>query len=368
MLTKGDEYPIHQTAEPIAYAGTDRNFYDRYFFNGYTWDGSSFFGAAFGVYPHLNIMDASFSVVIDGVQHNIHASRVLHMERLDLQVGPISIDIIEPLTSLRIRVDSPEHDFKADVTFHKRAKALEEPRFTYRQGPRSFMDYTRMTQNGTYEGWIEVKGKRIEITRDKFVGTRDRSWGVRPVGMADPQPLAPARDPQFYWIWSPLNFENAITLYHNNADADGKSWNTAAVLCPTGDGEPTKMKSCRSEIDFMSGSRHAKGAKLFFEKPNGGQIEIKVTPKWHFYMVGLGYGSPDWNHGGYKGELEVGYDCFRTDEITSCAPPHLHIQAFSEVEMVDEGGPVQKGAGVLEQMIIGPHAPSGFKELLDMAP
>jgi pyruvate dehydrogenase E1 component alpha subunit len=43
MLTKGDEYPIHQTAEPIAYSGTDRNFYDRYFFNGYKDDGSDFF-------------------------------------------------------------------------------------------------------------------------------------------------------------------------------------------------------------------------------------------------------------------------------------------------------------------------------------
>ncbi|HQR91626.1 MAG TPA: hypothetical protein PLH31_20595, partial [Caulobacter sp.] len=30
-LTWGDDYPIHQTPEPVAYAGTDRNFYDRYF-------------------------------------------------------------------------------------------------------------------------------------------------------------------------------------------------------------------------------------------------------------------------------------------------------------------------------------------------
>ncbi|WP_293542506.1 hypothetical protein, partial [Phenylobacterium sp.] len=29
MLTKGDDFPIHQTPEPIAVSGTDRNFYDR---------------------------------------------------------------------------------------------------------------------------------------------------------------------------------------------------------------------------------------------------------------------------------------------------------------------------------------------------
>ena len=63
MLTKGDDFPIHQTPEPIAYAGSDRNFYDRYFFNGYSTDGEVFFGAAHGVYPQLNIMDAIFIAV-----------------------------------------------------------------------------------------------------------------------------------------------------------------------------------------------------------------------------------------------------------------------------------------------------------------
>ena len=57
MLTKADDFPLHQTPEPMAFAGTDRNFYDRFFFNGYAPDGSVFFAAALGVYPQLNIMD-----------------------------------------------------------------------------------------------------------------------------------------------------------------------------------------------------------------------------------------------------------------------------------------------------------------------
>ena len=51
MLTKADDYPVHQTADPIAYTATsDRNFYDRYFFNGYARDGSVYFAAALGLY------------------------------------------------------------------------------------------------------------------------------------------------------------------------------------------------------------------------------------------------------------------------------------------------------------------------------
>ncbi len=75
MLTKADDYPIHQTAEPVAYSGTDRNFYDRYFFNGYQRNGDVFFAGALGVYPHLNVMDASFCVIHQGKQYNVHASR-----------------------------------------------------------------------------------------------------------------------------------------------------------------------------------------------------------------------------------------------------------------------------------------------------
>ena len=49
VLGRGDDYPIHQMPEPVAYAGTDRNFYDRYFFNGYAPDGTGFFAIALGV-------------------------------------------------------------------------------------------------------------------------------------------------------------------------------------------------------------------------------------------------------------------------------------------------------------------------------
>lgn len=82
MITKGDDYPLHQTPEPIAYTGANRNFYDRFFFNGYTADGSVFSAAAMGIYPYLNILDGAFSVVMDGIQHNVYGSRVRHMQQL----------------------------------------------------------------------------------------------------------------------------------------------------------------------------------------------------------------------------------------------------------------------------------------------
>src|SRR5215213_9370430 len=126
MLSKGDDYPLHQTPEPVAYAGTDRNFYDRYFFNGYAPDGSGFFALAFGIYPHLNVADAHFSVIRGGVQHCLHASRELGMERMDLQVGSIRIEVIEPLQVIKVTVDGK--GIAAELIFTGRAFPIEEPR------------------------------------------------------------------------------------------------------------------------------------------------------------------------------------------------------------------------------------------------
>jgi hypothetical protein len=367
MLSKADDYPVHQLPEPIATSGTDRNFYDRYFFNGYTADGAVFFAAALGVYPHLNVMDASFSVIEGGVQRNLRASRLLNMERMDTKVGPIAIEVIEPLKKLRLRVGANEHGIEADLIFTARAPAVEEPRFTYRQGPRTIMDYTRLTQNGSYEGFIAIKGQRIAVESRSFVGTRDRSWGVRPIGLSDPQGVAPPRPPQFYWLWAPLNFEDRFMLYHNNADGAGTPWNTASVIGALGDAQAVHMASCGSQLTFKSGTRHAKSAVIETVDPQGARWRVTLTPKFNFYMSGIGYMHPEWGHGHYKGENALGYDEYETAKVNENDPRFLHVQAFCEAKLSGPGGE-HSGHGVLEQLIIGPHAPSGFKEIFDLAP
>src|SRR5207247_3145051 len=82
MLTAFDDYLIHQTPEPVAHPGTgDRNFYDRHFFNGFSREGDLFFGAALGLYPNRRVMDAAFTVIRDGRQQSVHASRLAPAER-----------------------------------------------------------------------------------------------------------------------------------------------------------------------------------------------------------------------------------------------------------------------------------------------
>lgn len=367
MITKGDDFPLHQSPEPIAYSGTDPNFYDRYFFNGYSKDGRIFFAVAMGVYPHNNVIDASFCVLIDGIQYDLHASGNLGMERMNTKVGPIEVRVLEPLQSLQIIVGENEHNIQADITFHKRAAVVEEPRFTRRIGPRTLMDLTRMTQNGCYEGWIDVDDHHLELQKNSVWGTRDRSWGVRPIGTIPAEELVNLFGKQFYWLWAPLNFDDEISLYHINADETGKPWNEASVLSHTDGSAARKQAKCSSSLDFYPGTRHASHAQIRCENDQGEEVLIELKPKQHFLMRGLGYGNPDWPHGAKKGELVVGFERTALADVSSCVPPYLHIQAFVEATMTLPDGSQKHGCGVLEQYIVGPHAPSGFTESMDMA-
>ena len=109
MLSKFDDYPIHQTAEPIAHpASSDRNVYDRYWFNGYKDDGEFYFGIGTAIYPHLGIMDCGFSIVRDGQQHAFHASRRAPNDPSETQVGPFRLEISEPMRNLRVTLDENE--------------------------------------------------------------------------------------------------------------------------------------------------------------------------------------------------------------------------------------------------------------------
>ena len=361
MLSKGDDFPIHQTPEPIAYSGTDRNFYDRYFFNGYNPDGSGFFAVAFGVYPHLNIADAHVSVIRNGVEYCVHASRVLNMERMDLVVGPIRIEVLEPLQKLRVTLAHTD-GLAAEFTFDGRAFPIEEPRFIRRNGPRTFMDYTRLTQNGHYSGWIEVDGER-EALAPGCVGTRDRSWGVRPVGLGDPQPLAPAATPGFFWQWTPLNFDDRSVFFHFTADSTGIPWNTRAVVCPDGAGPDEMMHTdaARMTVDFVEGTKHAKTARLTIPLENQPDLSISFEPLSKFQMRGIGYIHPKWGHGRYQGDLVVEREDIDLESLDPNAIENLHIQAISRVTMSQDGRPDQVGMGVFEQLVLGPYAPYGFK-------
>ena len=369
MLTAFDDFPLHQTGQPIAHtASGDPNHYDRYFFNGYDAAGSLYFAAAMGLYPNRYVVDAAFSVVVlgaDGIrrQSSVFASaRAPKDRRHATTVGPVAVLVEEPLRRLRITVDAPEQGLRAEVTFVHRTAALEEPHFLWRRGTHLIFDYTRLTQWGTWSGWIEVDGVRHAVDATQVMGTRDRSWGVRPVG--ERPPGSPASFDQFYWLWAPVNFDDGCLHFDVNEYADGHAWHGSGFVVPLGDGEPEQAVRAEYDLRWQPGTRHADAFELRLHRSGGAVTTARFEPIFHFPMLGIGYGHPEWRHGGDKGERAVGGQRWELPLADALAPQHVHVQTLCRVTRHD--GAV--GTGILETLAIGPHEPTALTGMLDGAP
>jgi hypothetical protein len=101
-------------------------------------------------------------------------------------------------------------------------------------------------------------------------------------------------------------------------------------------------------------------ATLEFTRASGELEIVDLEPTLTFRMRGAGYSHPVWGHGRWHDELVVGGETHRIDELDSLDPSCLHVQ-----QVVRARWGARTGIGVLEQAVLGPHAPSGFTGYTD---
>ncbi len=378
MITEFDEFPIHQTSDPIAVPATsDRNVYDRYWFNGSDHAGAFVFEVGFGLYPNRFVQDGHLSVVQAGVQHSFHASGRAPDERADTRVGPLRIEAPKPLREVRVVLEPNETGIACDLTFRATTIALEEPKNRLREGTRTLMENSRFTQFGRWEGSFGIGGVRTEVRPETTIGTRDRSWGVRPVG--EPEAGAPGRlsRPGVYWVWAPLHFDDWCSHYGTFQDPAGRPTQLSACLLPRHaslasiprgvDPGVREMAEMGHRIRWRKGTRWPEGAALHFVSREGVAYEVELEPLARFQMHGIGYQHPQWAHGCWRGELVTAAESWRLDELDPLLPQHIHVHTICRARMRGDGRE-RDGHGLLETISFGPHAPSGFRSILDGAP
>lgn len=375
MISDFDDFPIHQVSRPVNQPGpSDRNFYDRYWFNGFDRDGAFDFEFAFGIYPNRRVMDAHFSVAIGGRQHSFHASRRAPWERSELAVGPLSLEVREPMRVVRVRLGPNDSGMTCDLTFRARTAPTQEPNNVMHDELRVIMDSCRFMQFGAWQGHFELEGQRTAVEARQTAGARDRSWGVRPVG--EPEAGAPGRlttEPGVYWVWAPIDFGDVCTQFRTFEDRDGNPTELSAAIVPaygsTADIprgiEPghREMQSATHRIEWISGTRRPKRAEIELIARGGEHHLITLEPLMRFHLLGLGYQHPEWGHGCWKGEEVTGHEVWSLDDLDPLDYKQVHLHEICRARM---GGRV--GVGTLETLVFGRHAPSGFKDFLDGAP
>jgi len=373
MLNKLDDYPVHQTPEPLAqHSSSDRNIYDRTWFNGYAKDSAYYFGLGMAIYPHRQVLDAAFSVVRpEGLQHCFYGSRRAPTERTDMSVGPMRIEIIEPMRRSRVILDDNDSGIACDLTFSGRSACIQEQRQVLWDGPRRAMDATRFDQFGAWEGVIHTPEGDIKVNPEQCHGTKDRSGGIRAVGEPE-QTGAPRHPGGFFFLWAPPFWEDHIThaIFFDGMRGEplvregltAPLYPTEADIPGVEDGRVERMATAIHRIEYHPNTRLAKHAEIDLIDLQGHSRTVTLEPTLRFQFKGLGYGHPKWRQGNWHGELALGHESFDPATLDLLQPENIHVQ---QVVKATDGSRV--GIGALEQIVIGPYAPAGFQSMLDGA-
>ena len=362
-----DEYPIHQLPLSLEYVGTgDRNFYDRCYFAGHDRTGDILLITGLGVYPNLGVTDAYATVRRGDRQWAVRFSDALGDDRLHQRVGPYRIEVVEPLRRIRLACDGDEHGIGFDLTWDGSFPAVHETQHVARNGPRLFLDASRFAQLGTWTGVLRVGGDEIIVNPARWIGARDRSWGLRPVG--EPEPPGRPAEPGFqgfWWVYSQLRFDDYAIVLLAQEEADGYRVHNDAVRI-WGDGRKEQLGWPELDIKYRPGTRHPEHATIALRTRGGKQLVLEVDTLTSIALhVGAGYnGDPEWGHGQWKGrDWASGSVYDLTDPAVASRIPYGVIDHVCRATC--DGA---EGWGIFEHATIGRHEPSGFADFLSVAP
>jgi len=372
MAVPLDEFPVHQVPLSMAHvASSDRNAYDRSYFNAHDRTGDVFFVSGMGVYPNLGVTDCFATLRRGTEQVTLRASDALGDDRMRQEVGPFRIEVIVPLERIRLICEGGSHGLEFDIVWQGSFPVIDEPSHVIRQSGRVILEAVRLAQVGTWSGSLSVDGDRIELTSDRWVGTRDRSWGIRPLGEPEP-PGRAASEPDplfgFWWTYVPLRFEEFAILVILQEDGDGtRSMNEAVRVWPAESGRPPEQLGWPElDIRYRKGTRMPEGAVLHMTDRQRRPVTVEVESLGFVALnSGPGYsGDSQWGHGQWRGRNW-------TERVTHdiSDPAVLAAATFGVVDHVARAEcDGAEGWGLFEHGVLGRHAPTNFEDWSSVAP
>ena len=372
MLTPMDEFPIHQLPQPIADVGSsDRNFYDRCYLNAHDRTGDIFLITGLGYYPNLGTKDAFVLIRRGDVQTAVHLGDALDHDRLNQRVGNYRVEVTKPLEELRVVLEETE-GIAMDLHWRGLFPVVQEQPHVMRTGTlRKVLDAQRFAQVGSWEGSIVIDGEEIAVTPDRWIGSRDRSWGIRPSGEGEPpgRPAEPAWG-GMWWLYVPIAFDDFGIVLIIQEEADGyRLLNDCTRVWP--DGRIEQLGWPRIRTTYVSGTRTPTNGVITCTLPDGSPVTIDIESLLPVPIhVGGGYGGDsDWGHGQWKGAgftERVTYDM--NDPAVVGRVPFGLTDNVGRAVWREEGKEPQEGWGLYEHGVLGLHEPSGFTDWFTHAP
>jgi hypothetical protein len=345
---------------------------DGYYFTASDDAGTASLYTAIRLYANTDVMDGYACVGIDGRQHNLRWSRRLRPAIDDLAVGPLRVEVLEPLERLRTTCAANDHGIAYDLTW----SGLHEP---YLEAYVDRWAAGRLTaQRCNYDqccdvsGWLEVDGRRLEVTPDTWVGVRDHSWGIGrtggpPTPAAAPVPAGVGQRTFAVRQWAMVRLPERVVFWQLQQDADGSYGMFESRVLPRTDGGEAWSYTAPEELELrlVPGHRRLRTGTIALRRPDGGvdrfgytvvgtPVYLQGGGYWQGFDDGLGRGV---YRGEDHGEGEV-WDVSSPSAVDDPrglfrARPDAWAEHFATFENLDD--PAERGTGHLECVIAGAH-------------
>jgi hypothetical protein len=302
-----DEYPYHQITETFAaVAGSDPQWNDGHYICLCDVDGDVSLTSNVRLYQNNDVLDGFVCIRHQGRQHNIRLSRRLRPDMDSLGVGPLRLEILQPLEAVRLVLEDNEHGIALDVTCRSTTSAHLDPVEVTRLDGRLLSERATYELTGVCEGWVRIGDTLCPLSPGASAFFRNHSWGNQP-GRGGPRIYgapSPRRRVPGVRQWVLFNMPDHGGYFFEDPRRRAASGKGAILLR---DGS-VPVVALEHDLEFYDGGRRLKGGRFSLLDAEGVRRTYEIEDLGWVYCQGGGYfgGFDDGlGQGVYRGDYHV---------------------------------------------------------------
>jgi hypothetical protein len=334
MLTKADEYPYHQTAQTFAsVASADQAWNDGHYVCLCDMDGNIGLVSNVRLYQNNDVLDGFVCIRHEGRQHNIRLSRRLRPDMDTLAVGPLRLEILEPMRTVRLVLEENDYGMKCDLVCRSTALPYEDPMHVTQVDHRPPQERLTYELVGTCEGSITVAGTRFEVTPEKWFLFRNHSWGAMGMRGGPRAHWAPARNPTPPMVglrnWVLYRMPNEAGFYQLFEDPSGKRLSSDGAMLH--EDRIVPVTKIEHDLQFYEDTIRLKSGTFSLTDAEGQRRTYEIEDLGWVYCQGGGYfgGFDDGlGQGVYRGEYHVEGEVWDTSHPTRVVQADGSVREF----------------------------------------
>ena len=352
MLLRADEYPYHQITDTFAAVqGSDPQWNDGHYVCFCDDEGLVALTSNVRLYQNNDVLDGFICLRYQGRQHNLRLSRRLRPDMETLGVGPLRLEIVEPMKVVRLILDDNDRDIALDVTCHATAVPQQTPIDITRVDGRLMSERATYEIAGQCEGWVRVGADTVTLTRTHASFFRNHSWGYQggrggPRLYGAPRPGVPRRPAGMrQWVLYNMASHSGFFMCFDRPDGVRTQRHGNILLAD----RQVPVTNIEHDLHFYEGGRRLHHGSFALTDAEGVMRAYTMTDLGWVYCQGGGYfgGFDDGlGQGVYRGDYHVEGEVWdvshptdvRRADGTVFEHEHAWAESFTTVRSGDEQG------------------------------